>query len=103
MEKTIGKIFEIEEKAKLIIDRANLEKIRMHDDFEDDLIKMEREINEKNIQKINDYRAEVDKELKHEKALLIQKSEKQLLDMEEHYRKSHDELVTRIFESILQS
>lgn len=103
MEKTIGKIFEIEEKAKLIIDRANQEKIRMHDEFEESLIKMELAINEENTKKINDYRAEIEKELENEKNQLIHKSEKQLEDMEELYRKSNDEFVNRIFDSILQS
>lgn len=103
MEKTIGKIFEIEEKAKLIIDRANQEKLRMHDEFEEDLIKMEHGINEENTKKINDYRNEIENEMEHEKAQLIHKCEKQLEDMEELYHKSHDEFVCRIFDSILQS
>ncbi len=103
MEKTIGKIFEIEEKAKFIIDRANQEKLRMHDEFEEDLIKMERGINEENIKKINDYRAEIENELEHEKEQLIHKCDKQLEDLEELYHKSHGEFACRIFDSILQS
>ncbi len=103
MEKTIGKIFEIEEKAKLIIDRANQDKIRMHDEFEEDLIKMEREINEENSKKINDYRTEIEKELEQEKEQLILKSEKQLEDMEVLFRNSHDDFIQKIFDQIIQS
>ncbi len=103
MEKTISKIFEIEEKAKLIIDRANQEKLRMHDEFEADLIKMEREINEENVKKINDYRTEIENDMEREKNQLIHKCEKQLEDLEELYHKSHKEFVERIFDGILQS
>jgi vacuolar-type H+-ATPase subunit H len=103
MEKTIGKIFEIEEKAKLIIDRANQEKLRMHDEFEEELKKLERDIIDDNMKKINAYREKLDKELEQEKAQLIHKTDKQLEEMEENYRKNHDELIRRILDSILQS
>ncbi len=103
MEKTIVKIFEIEEKAKLIIDRANQEKLRMHDEFEEELIKLERGISDENTLKINAYRAELEQELEQEKAQLIHKSEKQLEEMEEIYRRNHDEIVLRIVDGILRS
>lgn len=103
MERTIGKIFEIEEKAKLIIDRANREKLRMHDEFDEELVRMERDINEENLRKINIYRSEIEQELEQEKAQMVNKSEKQLKDMDTLYHNNHDDLVNRIFEGILRS
>lgn len=103
MEKTIGKLFEIEEKAKLIIDRANREKIRLHDEFEEELSRLEKNINNENMKKINDYRSEMEKELDNEILQLSKKSEKQLSDLEELYRKSQDDIVNKLFEGILNT
>ncbi len=103
MEKTINKIFEIEEKAKIIIERANQEKLRMHDEFEETLAKMEKEISNKNAAKVSEFKSGIEKELENEKKQLIKKSEKQLADMDEQYQKNREELINRIFDSILRS
>ncbi len=103
MERTISKLFEIEEKAKLIIDRANQEKICLHDEFEADLDRLEKEINLENTKKINQYRSEMEKELESEIEQLTKKSEKQLLDMEEQYQKNHDDFVNKLLSGILCS
>ncbi|HKL79617.1 MAG TPA: hypothetical protein VJ888_04195 [Mobilitalea sp.] len=101
MERTIGRIFEIDEKAKLIIDRANEEKIKLHDEFEEDIAKLEEEINNDNAKKIYEYQINAEKELESEKKTLTLKSEKQLLDMDELYKNSHSALVDKVLEGII--
>ena len=101
MERTIGRIFEIDEKAKLIIDRANEEKIRLHDEFEEDIAKLEEEINNENAKKIHEYQIDAEKDLENEKNTLTLRSEKQLLDMDELYKSSHIAIVDKVFEGII--
>lgn len=102
MERTIGRIFEIEEKAKLIIDRANKEKIRLHDEFEVEIAKLEEDINNDNFNKIREYQINAEIELENEKKTLILKSEKQLHDLDELYKNNHSTFVDKVFEGIIR-
>lgn len=102
MERTIGRIFEIEEKAKLIIDRANEEKIRLHDEFEVEIAKLEEDINNDNFNKIREYQINAEIELENEKKTLILKSEKQLHDLDELYKNNHSTFVDKVFEGIIR-
>ena len=103
MERTIGRIFEIEEKAKLIIDRANEEKIRLHDEFEVEIAKLEEDINNDNFNKIREYQINAEIELENEKKTLILKSEKQLHDLDELYKNNHSTFVDKVFEGIIRA
>lgn len=103
MEKTISKLFEIEEKAKLIINRANDEKIKLHDAFEAEIEKMEKTIAGNSAKKIKEYKAEIEKELEKEKKALMLISEKHLAELDETYQKHHKDLVDKIFNSIITS
>jgi hypothetical protein len=47
--------------------------------------------------------AQADQDIEKEKQQLIENSEKQLSDLEENYRKNHDSLVNKVFQSIIQS
>ncbi|HKL99009.1 MAG TPA: hypothetical protein VJZ06_03800 [Mobilitalea sp.] len=102
MERTIGRIFEIDEKAKLIIDRANKEKIRLHDEFEVEIAKLEEDINNDNFNKIREYQINAEIELENEKKTLILKSEKQLHDLDELYKNNHSTFVDKVFEGIIR-
>lgn len=102
MEKVIGLLFDIEKKANQIIERANFEKTELFEENEKAIEKMEKEIAEENNSKINLILTQADQELELEKQQLIDSSNKQLSDLEENYRKNHDELVHKVFQSIIQ-
>ena len=52
MEKMIGQLFEIEEKANQIIARANEQKSRLLEDFDRDVAEMEKNIATKTTEKL---------------------------------------------------
>ncbi len=103
MERTINRIFEIEEKARVIIDRTNKQKARLYDEFEQELTNMEKKIAEANAAKIKDYKTRIDKELREEESILIQKSDRQRKELDELYANQHNDLVNQVFESIIRS
>ncbi len=102
MEKVISLLFDIERKANQIIERANIEKNELFEENEKAIKAMEAEIADENNGKINVLVAQADKEIEQEKQQLIQNSEKQLSDLEDNYRKNHDNLVNKVFQSIIQ-
>lgn len=102
MERTIERLLEIEEKAALIINRANDEKIRLHDEFEIELDRMEKDINMDNDEKIHEFQVKIDKELDNEKKQLTLKSEKQLKELDELYQKSHESIAQKVFQDIIK-
>lgn len=102
MEKVIGHLFEIEKKAKQIIERANAEKQELYEENEKAIAHMEKEITDENNAKINAIMTEAEKELEKERQQLIDSSNKQLNDLEALYRKDHDVLVNKVFQSIIQ-
>jgi len=103
MEKTIGQLFEIEEKANLIINRATEEKASLHDDFEKENIRIEETIASNNVQKLKDLQAQTDVDLTNEIKALIINTEKRLSDLEEINIKKHEILVNQVFENIIRS
>ena len=102
MEKVIGLLFDIEKKANQIIERANVEKTELFEENEKAIEQMETEIADENNSKINLILAQSEKELELERQQLIESSNKQLSDIEAHYRQNHDALVNKVFQSIIQ-
>ncbi|MBH1942348.1 hypothetical protein I5677_15710 [Mobilitalea sibirica] len=103
MENTIVKLFEIEEKANLIIKRANEEKIRLHDAFEQDIKRMEEKVAADNYNKIRNFQLQTDKELTKEKKSITEKSEKHLIELDDIYKEHHKDFVDKVFENIIMS
>lgn len=101
MEKVINMLFEIEEKANHIIERANEEKTSLHDALEKKLIQMEQKIAKENYNKIHLLQSQIDLEFKKEEQLLIQHSEKQLIEIEAQFIKNHDVYVHNIFQRMI--
>lgn len=101
MEKMISTLFEIEEKANLIINRANEEKIRLYREFEIDAKRMEDEISAETSEKLRMIQTQMDEELKMEKQALLDKNQLHLKDLEIHFINNKTKLVNSIFESII--
>lgn len=102
MEKVIGLLFDIEKKANQIIERANVEKTELFEENEKAIEQMETEIADENNSKINLILVQAEKELELERQQLVESSNKQLSDIEAHYRQNHDALVNKVFQSIIQ-
>ncbi len=101
MEKVIGLLFDIEKKANQIIERANDEKNELFEENEKAIAKMEADIAEKNRIKIEKLLAKAEQEIEVEKKHLIDCSNKQLADLEASYYKNHDDLVEKVYQSII--
>lgn len=102
MEKVIGMLFEIEKKANQIIERANIEKNQLSEDNEEAIAAMEAKIATENNEKIKVIMAKAEKDIEMEKQQLIEASDKQLRELEDTYKKNHDALVDKVFNSIIQ-
>lgn len=103
MEKTISRILEIEEKANLIIDRANKEKIKLYSEFEENLIQMEQRIADETTTRIKDYQSKTDKELSEESLIFAQKCEQHLQELDQFYNKNHTNMIQKVYENIIGS
>jgi len=101
MEKVISLLFDIERKAKQIIERANIEKNELYEENEKLITQMETSIAEDNNSKINELMSQAEKEIEKEKKQLIENSEKQLNDLEQNYKTNHDALVQKVFQGII--
>jgi vacuolar-type H+-ATPase subunit H len=102
MERVIGLLFEIEEKANQIIERANSEKTELFEENEKAIQEMEKKIADENNAKINLIITQAEKDLEQEKQQLIENSNKQLKELEAKYMINHDVMVDKVFESIIQ-
>lgn len=101
MERTISSIFEIEEKAASIINRANEEKLRLRKEHETDVEKMEQEISNDNNTRINEFRSRINRELEDELKQLSVKCEKQQQELKEAYAKNHEGIAQAIYKEII--
>lgn len=101
MERVINHLFDIEKKANQIIERANAEKTELLEDNEKAIAKMEAEIADETNMKIKVMNDQAENEIEKEKQLLIDKSNKQLTDLETNYTKNHDDLVDKVFKTII--
>jgi vacuolar-type H+-ATPase subunit H len=102
MEKVIGLLFDIEKKANQIIERANDEKNELFEENEKAIAKMEADIAEKNHIKIERLLAQAEQEIEVEKQHLMECSKKQLADLEASYEKNHNNLVEKVYQSIIK-
>ncbi len=103
MENTISQLFEIENKANQIINRAAEEKTRLHEEYDKEIIRMENEIFSDNQKKLKALQEQADIDLENETKLLIQNSEKSLKQLEEINSNKRDEFVSRVFDNIIHS
>ena len=101
MEKVIGLLFDIEQKANQIIERANDEKTELFEENEKAIAKMESEITDLNNVKVSKMTEQAKNDFEQEKQQLIESSNNQLSDLELNYKQGHDAIVEKIFKSLL--
>ena len=103
MEEVINLLYDIEEKATQIVNRANEEKVSLHDALEKNMELLDQTIATENATKLSILQAKVDLELTREKQALIEDCNKQLVNLEAHYKKDHDALVNEIFQGLIKA
>ncbi len=103
MERVINLLYDIEEKANQIVKRANEEKVKLYDQLQKEMERLDHETNDQNTTKLEILKIQVDKELNLEKQSLIDNCIKQLTDMEAIYLDKHNSLADKIFQEIIQS
>lgn len=101
MEKVINLLYEIEEKANTIMKRADDEKLTLHQELEQNIKQFEKDISEKNKQKLDVLHEKVNKDLQTEIQSLKDDSEKQLKELEYYFSTNHDALVNKVFQHII--
>ena len=103
MEEVINLLYDIEEKATQIVNRANEEKVTLHDALMKNMELLDQEVATENANKLSVLQAKVDLELTQEKQALIKDCNKQLVNLETHYKKDHDALVNEIFQGLVKA
>ncbi len=102
MENVIGLLHDIEEKANLIIARANDEKVKLHEALKNDLEKLDKDVAESTNAKLLVLKNQVNKELATEKEAITKDWAKQLADLEANYTKNHNVFVDKIIQEIIR-
>jgi len=103
MEEVIHLLYDIEEKANQIVNRAGEEKISLHDALEKDIEQLDQSVATENIAKLSVLQTQVNNELAKEKQSLIDDCNKKLADLETHYNQNHDVLVDKVFQSLIKA
>lgn len=103
MEKAINGILDIDKKAKIIIDRTNEQKQMLQNKSEQDLILMEKEVANENSTKLKEFQSSIDRELKEEERILIEKCNKQLKELDDLYSSHREDIVNAVLDDILQT
>lgn len=101
MENVIGLLHDIEEKANLIIARANDEKTKLHEALKNDLDKLDNDVADSTNAKLLVLKNQVNKELAAEKEAITKDWAKQLADLEANYTKNHDVFVNQVIQGII--
>ncbi|SHO54245.1 hypothetical protein [Anaerocolumna xylanovorans] len=101
MENVIGLLHDIEEKANLIIARANDEKVKLQEALKNDLEKLDKDVADSTNAKLLVLKNQVNKELAAEKEAITKDWEKQISDLEANYTRNHDFYVEKIMQEII--
>jgi hypothetical protein len=101
MEKVINLLYDIEQKANLIISRTDEQKAKKRLEIEKEVSLLEKKIMDETNKKIANLQAQVNKELENERKALLDdytKQEEQLLIT---YQSNHDALMEEVFHHIV--
>lgn len=101
MEKVITLLYDIEEKANRILNRATEEKAKLYQELNDKMEQMDAKMNEETQKKLEVLQVKFDKEVVSDTKGLIEANEKHLADIESKFRANHNYLVKQIFDQII--
>lgn len=101
MEKVLNLLDEIEEKANAILAHTSVEKAALHDKLNKDMEKLDKEMEDKTNQQLNELRKKMNLEITTEKQHLIESCNQQLEELETNYHKNHNKLVEDVFKKVI--
>jgi vacuolar-type H+-ATPase subunit H len=101
MEKIIQYLYDIEEKADLIVNRASEEKKRLNASLETNISEFNDFILKERNTKIELLKSRVQKELEEELSLLNKDCNQQINNMEHYFNEHHNELLNKVFNNII--
>lgn len=101
MEKIIQYLYDIEEKADLIVKRASEEKKRLNASLETKISEYNEVVLKERNTKIEALKSRVQKELEEELSLLNEDCNKQISNMEHYFKEHHNELLNKVFNNII--
>ncbi len=102
MEKVINVLYEIEEKANRILDRASEQKQKLYEQLNSDLEALESTITSDTNEKINAMKANMESELASERSALTTDCERQIQALQDNFTNNHDVLVEKLFQHIIE-
>ena len=102
MEKVINVLYEIEEKANRILNRATEQKQKLYDQLNNDLLELENSITADTNNKINNMKSTMLSEIETEKEALTRDCKEQIQALEINYSSNHDSYVDKVFENIIK-
>lgn len=103
MEKVIQLLYDIEEKANLIVKRVSDEKKRLSTTYEQEVESFNNQIAKERNDRLDVLKLQVSKDLEKERKALIEDCNKQLISFETYYKNNHDVLVEHIFQKIISN
>lgn len=101
MKKVMNLLYEIEGKANNIIERANDEKIKLHDELDKELDKLDLDIATNNKVKLDHLQSRINQELEQEKDVLISDSKKQLKELNDYFTTNYETLIKKTFNNVI--
>lgn len=101
MEKVITLLYDIEEKANRILNRATEEKAKLYQELNEQMEQIDAKINEETKKKLEVLQAKFDKEVASDTRDLIEANERHLADIESNFRANHDNLVKHVIDQVI--
>lgn len=101
MERIINLLYEIEEKANKIVNRASDEKIQLYESLQNEMKEFDARIALEYECKLQTMQEQANKELEKEQQALEEEYKKQLASLEDYYKLHHDEIVDELFCNII--
>ncbi len=101
MEKIIQYLYDIEEKADVIVNRASEEKKRLNASLEKQILEYNESVLKERTAKIDLLKSKVHEDLEKELALLNEDCNKQINTMEQYFHEHHKELIDKLFQNII--
>lgn len=101
MEKIIQYLYDIEEKADVIVKRASEEKKRLNLSLETQILEYNESVLKERTTKIDLLKSKVHEDLEKELSLLNEDCNKQINNMEQYFNLHQNELIEKLFQNII--
>jgi hypothetical protein len=101
MEKVINQLYEMEEKANIIINRVPEEKKLLYDQLNKNMEMFDIQISKDTQDKLHVLQDKLDTEVQKEYQVLLSTNEQYLKDLESNFQNNYNTLVDKVFHNII--